>query len=59
MRESPTFRTNLEQLNERFAHEELTISEVAAYIRKFNGSLPKNYVTKAQARALGWRGGAY
>ena len=32
-------------------------SDVAAYIRKFNGSLPKNYVTKAQARALGWRGG--
>ena len=32
-------------------------SEVAAYIRKFGGSLPKNYITKAQARALGWRGG--
>ena len=31
--------------------------DVAAYIRKFNGCLPKNYVTKAQARALGWRGG--
>ena len=32
-------------------------NDVAAYIRKFNGSLPKNYITKAQARALGWRGG--
>ena len=32
-------------------------NEVAAYIRKFNGNLPKNYITKAQARALGWKGG--
>ena len=32
-------------------------SDVAAYIRKFNGNLPKNYITKAQARALGWKGG--
>ena len=31
--------------------------EVAAYIRKFDGSLPRNYLTKSQARALGWRGG--
>lgn len=31
--------------------------EVAAYIRRFGGALPKNYITKAQARALGWRGG--
>ena len=32
-------------------------SDVTAYVRKFNGSLPKNYITKAQARALGWKGG--
>ena len=32
-------------------------NDVAAYIRKFNGSLPKNYITKAEARALGWKGG--
>lgn len=31
--------------------------EVAAYIRIFNGALPKNYITKSQARALGWQGG--
>lgn len=31
--------------------------EVAAYIRKFGGRLPKNYITKAQARELGWQGG--
>ena len=31
--------------------------EVSAYIRKFGGALPKNYITKAQARALGWSGG--
>lgn len=31
--------------------------EVAEYIRRFGGALPKNYITKAQARALGWRGG--
>lgn len=31
--------------------------EVAAYIRKFSGALPKNYITKRQARELGWQGG--
>ena len=31
--------------------------EVAEYVRKFGGALPKNYITKARARALGWRGG--
>jgi len=31
--------------------------EVAAYIRRFGGALPKNYITKTPARALGWRGG--
>ncbi len=31
--------------------------DVAAYIRKFGGALPKNYITKRQARALGWEGG--
>ena len=32
--------------------------DVAAYIRKFNGNLPRNFITKAQARTLGWQGGA-
>lgn len=31
--------------------------EVAAYLRMFRGRLPKNYITKAQARSLGWQGG--
>ena len=31
--------------------------QVAAYIRKFKGKLPKNYITKAKARSLGWEGG--
>ena len=31
--------------------------EVAEYVRRFGGALPRNYITKAQARALGWRGG--
>ena len=30
--------------------------EVARYIRQF-GKLPRNFITKAQARALGWSGG--
>ena len=30
---------------------------VAAYIRKFKGRLPKNYITKSKARSLGWTGG--
>ena len=32
--------------------------EVAAYIRRFGGALPKNFITKSKARALGWRGGS-
>lgn len=31
--------------------------DVARYIGKFNGRLPKNFITKSQARALGWQGG--
>ncbi len=31
--------------------------EVAAYVRKFSGALPKNYITKRRARELGWQGG--
>ena len=31
--------------------------EVAAYVRKFSGALPKNFITKRQARELGWQGG--
>ena len=31
--------------------------DVASYVRKFGGRLPKNYITKAQARELGWQGG--
>ena len=30
--------------------------DVARYIRQF-GTLPRNFITKAAARALGWRGG--
>lgn len=30
---------------------------VAAYVRKFSGALPKNFITKRQARELGWQGG--
>ncbi len=30
---------------------------VAAYIRKFDGKLPKNYITKTEAKSLGWQGG--
>ena len=31
--------------------------DVAAYVRKFSGALPKNFITKAKARELGWQGG--
>ena len=31
--------------------------EVAQYIRKFKGALPRNFITKREARALGWSGG--
>lgn len=31
--------------------------DVSAYVRKFKGALPKNFITKAQARRLGWQGG--
>ena len=37
--------------------EYCTKDEVAEYIRRFGGALPRNYITKAQARAMGWRGG--
>ena len=31
--------------------------DVAAYIRQFKGALPRNFITKSEARALGWSGG--
>lgn len=31
--------------------------DVAAYVRQFNGALPRNFITKNAARALGWQGG--
>ena len=31
--------------------------DVAAYIRQFKGALPRNFITKSAARALGWNGG--
>ena len=31
--------------------------DVAAYISKYKGALPRNFITKAQARTLGWSGG--
>lgn len=33
-----------------------TVDEVAAYIKEFH-KLPSNYITKSQARDLGWQGG--
>ncbi|MBQ2654241.1 MAG: ribonuclease [Methanobrevibacter sp.] len=33
-----------------------TVNEVAAYIKQFH-KLPSNYITKDEARALGWQGG--
>lgn len=34
-----------------------SLDDVAVYVRKFGGRLPVNYITKAQARQLGWQGG--
>ena len=31
--------------------------DVAAYVRQFKGALPRNFITKGAARALGWQGG--
>ena len=31
--------------------------DVAAYVRMFKGALPRNFITKNAARALGWQGG--
>ena len=31
--------------------------DVSAYIRLFKGALPRNFITKSEARALGWNGG--
>jgi guanyl-specific ribonuclease Sa len=31
--------------------------DVAAYVRQFKGALPRNFITKNAARALGWQGG--
>jgi len=31
--------------------------DVSAYIRQFKGALPRNFITKNEARALGWSGG--
>lgn len=36
--------------------EYCTVDEVAAYIKEFH-KLPSNYITKKQARELGWEGG--
>lgn len=33
-----------------------TVDEVSAYIKEFH-KLPSNYITKSQARNLGWNGG--
>ena len=33
-----------------------TVNEVSAYIKEFH-KLPSNYITKKEARALGWEGG--
>ena len=31
--------------------------DVSSYIRQFKGALPRNFITKREARALGWQGG--
>ena len=31
--------------------------DVAQYIRTYKGALPRNFITKKEARALGWTGG--
>ena len=31
--------------------------DVEAYVRQFKGALPRNFITKNAARALGWQGG--
>jgi guanyl-specific ribonuclease Sa len=31
--------------------------DVSSYIRQFKGALPRNFITKSEARALGWTGG--
>lgn len=36
--------------------EYCTVEEVSAYIKKFH-KLPSNYITKSEARSLGWEGG--
>lgn len=36
--------------------EYCTVDEVAAYIKQYH-KLPSNYITKNEARALGWQGG--
>ena len=37
--------------------EYTTKDEVAQYIRTYKGALPRNFITKREARALGWTGG--
>lgn len=36
--------------------EYCTVEEVSAYIKEFH-KLPSNYITKSEARSLGWEGG--
>ena len=36
--------------------EYCTVDEVAAYIKEYH-KLPKNYINKSEAQALGWHGG--
>jgi len=31
--------------------------DVSSYIRQFKGALPRNFITKSEARELGWTGG--
>ena len=38
--------------------EYTTKDEVALYIRTYKGALPRNFITKREARALGWTGGS-
>ena len=36
--------------------EYCTVNEVAAYIKEYH-KLPSNYITKSEAKSLGWQGG--
>ena len=50
----PTVKINDTDISENGQY--CTVNEVAAYIKEYH-KLPSNYITKNQARDLGWQGG--